>query len=39
MIAAAEWGVPPWDIAGGDKMTWMMRWIYWKDQQGKKHGE
>jgi hypothetical protein len=23
--AAKEWGVPPWDIGGGTKLTWWYR--------------
>lgn len=36
LIAAQEWGSPPWEIAGGNKLTWLYRWMYWRSQQNKK---
>jgi len=35
LFAAAEWGCPPWEIAGGSKTEWLLRWQFLKEQQGK----
>ena len=33
--AAAEWGISPWELAEGDPLTWIFRWIYLKEQLAK----
>jgi len=44
LAASSDWGVPPWEIAGGatwfEKQRWMRRWRFWKTQIAKqaKHG-
>lgn len=35
LVAAAEWGCPPWLIAGGDAVEWFFKWQFWKEQQAK----
>jgi hypothetical protein len=25
--AAKDWGIPPWEIAGGNKLIWWERWV------------
>lgn len=30
LIAAEDWGQPPWIIAGGDPVTWFYRWAEYK---------
>lgn len=27
LLAAREWGRPPWELAGGAKVLWYLRWI------------
>lgn len=33
--AAAEWGTPPWEIAGGTPLQWLIRRGYWREQLAK----
>lgn len=33
---AEEWGVPPWEIAGGTRLTWVLRWRVWRSEINKK---
>jgi hypothetical protein len=31
LIAAEEWGTPPWEIAqDGDQVTWFVRWTEYR---------
>jgi hypothetical protein len=33
---AAEWGMPPWRIAGdSDKLIWHFRWVVYKEETGR----
>lgn len=33
---AAEWGTPPWELAGDDNtLLWVLRWRAWKAEIGK----
>ena len=36
LVAADEWGTPPWEIAGGSRLLWWLRWQAWKTQAAKK---
>ena len=36
LLAAEEWGCPPWEIAGGSKYQWFTRWNFYKSQVNKK---
>jgi hypothetical protein len=36
LIAAEEWGCPPWEIAGGDKLKWYFRWQEYAKHRAKK---
>jgi hypothetical protein len=36
LIAASEWGTPPWEIAGGSRLTWYLRWNEWKKLEHKR---
>jgi hypothetical protein len=36
LLAAEEWGVPPWEIAGGAKYLWFTRWNFFRGQVNKK---
>ena len=36
LIAAAEWSIPPWEIAGGDKLTWWFRWVEYGNLRAEK---
>lgn len=29
LTAAREWGTPPWELAGGDRLRWFFRWQEW----------
>jgi hypothetical protein len=39
LVAASEWGCPPWEIMGDpltwDKLKWLWRWEYWRSQVAK----
>jgi len=35
LAAAAEWGCPPWQIAGGDPLDWYFKWQFWQEQRAK----
>jgi len=35
LVAAQEWGCPPWEIAGGGKMTWFYRYLEYRMQMQK----
>lgn len=36
LMAAREWGCPPWEIAeGGSRLLWFNRWSYWTGQLHK----
>jgi len=35
LLAAADWSVPPWEIAGGKKLLWLFRWRELKTQIAK----
>ena len=36
LIAAEEWGSPPWEIAGGSRLAWFWRWAFWRSQVNMK---
>lgn len=36
LAAAKEWGCPPWEIAGGHKLTWYIRWQEYRKQIAEK---
>jgi len=27
LLAAHEWGIPPWDIMADSKIIWYLRWV------------
>ena len=27
--ASSDWGLPPWEWAGGDKLDWYYRWVFY----------
>lgn len=36
LIAAKEWGMPPWEVAQtGSRLLWFNRWAFWVGQLGK----
>jgi hypothetical protein len=36
LIAAEDWGMPPWEIAGdGERVKWFLRWAEFKHWRGK----
>jgi len=37
LIAAAEWGIPPWELAGGTKLVWWYRWIRYQNLRSEKY--
>lgn len=41
LVAAQEWGVPPWEIVGGmqaegERLRWFWRWQKYAEQRAKK---
>jgi len=36
LMLAREWGTPPWEIAGGSKVVWLVRWLELTRLLGKK---
>ena len=32
---AEQWGVPPWEFAGGTVWEWVFRWRKWTEQRIK----
>jgi len=36
LLAAEEWGVPPWEIAGGARVTWYLRWVEYHNMRTAK---
>jgi len=35
LVAAEEWGCPPWEIAGGNKLQWFFRWTEYQPRREK----
>lgn len=35
LVAAAEWGTPPWLIAGGSPVVWFFRWVEYSNAREK----
>jgi hypothetical protein len=36
LIAAEDWGTPPWEIAGdGERIKWFYRWAEFRHWRGK----
>jgi len=33
--AADDWKTPPYEIAGGGKLLWLLRWRVWKREKNK----
>jgi len=38
LLAAHEWGCPPWEITGDQdrRLTWYMRWLAYAEQRTKR---
>ena len=36
LLAAEAWGCPPWEIAGGNKVLWVLRWKFLAEQRAKR---
>lgn len=36
LVAAEAWGCTPWEIAGGNKLVWFMRWQEYITETNKK---
>jgi hypothetical protein len=39
LIAAEEWGTPPWKVLRGDKLTWWVRWLVWRSERARASGK
>lgn len=35
LVAAEAWGCPPWEIAGGWRLQWMLRWQVFTELRNK----